>query len=105
MLWLMFVAQAGGPQGTPDWGIAGGFLAALSAIGFLVWRLLRQQDRATDTFVKTAAYKVNVLERENRICNRRVGMLVDILRRNGILIGDDIWTKPERDEPPVPWQE
>lgn len=103
MLWLVPLAQQSGPINTPDWGIAGGFLLALSAVGFLAWRLIRQQDRATDSFVKTAAYKISLLERENRICNRRVGMLVDVMRLNNMEVGDDIWTKPESEEPPVIW--
>ena len=85
-----------------QWPVYSGAFGAIVLVAYLLLRLLRQENRATRTFWTMADYELRVAKRENRICNRRMGMLIDVLRENQIKINNDIWTVPEREEPDVP---
>lgn len=78
---------------------SGGAVALLSAVGVILGRMIRAAGAQQELFVKRAWYRIEVLEREHRICHRRVALLVDQLHAEGIPISVDVWTVPERDEP------
>jgi len=85
-----------------QWPVASGAIGAIVLVAYLLLRLLRQENRATRIFWVMADYELKVAKRENRVCSRRLGMLVDIIREHGIPVSNDIWTVPEKEEPDIP---
>lgn len=86
-----------GPE--TQYGLLGAVLLILSTSTWLIVRLIRISNAAVDGFVKPAERRLKALERENRLCGKRLAMLIEILQRRGIPIPNTIWTIPEMEEP------
>lgn len=102
LLVLLVVLAQEADVRTPGWQIYGGVFGAIVLIGYLGLRLIRQENRSMRTFVIMAEYELKVAKRESRVCNRRLGMMIELMRAKGWSISDEIWTLPEEQEPPVP---
>lgn len=91
-----------------QWGAAGVVLAALTASSYLIVRLIRVSDRQVTTFVLNADRRIKDLERanrrldrDNRVCSRKLALLIEFLQRHGLAPPPHVMTWPELAEPMI----
>lgn len=63
-----------------------------------VWRLIKQDKRAVEEFVKPARRELAELRRDKRVCEKRLAFLIEILQQHSIRVPQSIWSHPELED-------
>jgi hypothetical protein len=81
------------PDLTPLVGL-GGAVGLFAAVGTVLIQLLRtnaQLTRERDVTIKQQADDIQMLKRDNALCNRRVGILIVTIQKHGIAVPPEVW--------------
>lgn len=100
----MFAADSAVPQ-SAQYLLGGGFIAVLVTSSIITARLINLSNRSVKAFVEPAERRMLRLERDNRICNRRMALLIEHLQRHNVPVPAYIWSLPEVEEPLLPEDE